>query len=154
MGKDHDIPVGRAGFGCGSLVAWALTITDLDPLQLGLLFERFLNRNASHADFDIDFCETRRGEVIRYVQQKYGATMSPRSSPSSDIKPAKANELFDLIDKFAGYGFNKSHAAAYALLAYQTAWLKAHHPHEFFAASMAYDIHQTDKLAIFADDMK
>ncbi|ATY31499.1 DNA polymerase III subunit alpha [Sphingomonas psychrotolerans] len=71
----------------------------------------------------------------------------------NDIKPAKANELFDLIDKFAGYGFNKSHAAAYALLAYQTAWLKTHHPHEFFAASMAYDIHQTDKLAIFADDM-
>lgn len=70
------------------------------------------------------------------------------------IKPAKANELFDLIDKFAGYGFNKSHAAAYALLAYQTAWLKTHHPHEFFAASMAYDIHQTDKLAIFADDMR
>lgn len=72
----------------------------------------------------------------------------------NDIPAAKANELFDLIDKFAGYGFNKSHAAAYALLAYQTAWLKAHHPHEFFAASMAYDIHQTDKLAVFADDMR
>ncbi|MDJ0277435.1 DNA polymerase III subunit alpha [Sphingomonas sp. 2R-10] len=70
------------------------------------------------------------------------------------IKEAKANELFDLIDKFAGYGFNKSHAAAYALLAYQTAWLKAHHPHEFFAASMAFDYAQTDKLAIFVDDMK
>jgi DNA polymerase-3 subunit alpha len=72
----------------------------------------------------------------------------------SDIKPAKANELFDLIDKFAGYGFNKSHAAAYALLAYQTAWLKAHYPAEFFAASMAYDIHLTDKLTIFVDDMR
>ncbi|MEP9402807.1 DNA polymerase III subunit alpha [Sphingomonas sp. VNH70] len=70
------------------------------------------------------------------------------------IPAAKANELFDLIDKFAGYGFNKSHAAAYALLAYQTAWLKAHHPHEFFAASMAFDYAQTDKLAIFVDDMK
>lgn len=70
------------------------------------------------------------------------------------ITPAQANELFDLIDKFAGYGFNKSHAAAYALLAYQTAWLKAHHPAEFFAASMSYDIHQTDKLAIFMDDMR
>jgi DNA polymerase-3 subunit alpha len=69
--------------------------------------------------------------------------------------PAKqANELFDLIDKFAGYGFNKSHAAAYALLAYQTAWLKAHYPHEFYAASMCFDIDQTDKLAIFTDDMK
>ena len=69
------------------------------------------------------------------------------------IAPGHANELFDLIDKFAGYGFNKSHAAAYALLAYQTGWLKAHHPHEFFAASMCFDMHQTDKLAIFMDDM-
>ena len=71
-----------------------------------------------------------------------------------EIGKAKANELFDLIDKFAGYGFNKSHAAAYALLAYQTAWLKAHHPHEFFAASMSFDIDQTDKLSIFVDDMR
>jgi len=70
------------------------------------------------------------------------------------IPKAKANELFDLIDKFAGYGFNKSHAAAYALIAYQTAWLKAHHPVEFYAASMCFDIHQTDKLAIFTDDMR
>ncbi|THD36666.1 MAG: DNA polymerase III subunit alpha [Sphingomonas sp.] len=73
---------------------------------------------------------------------------------TNQIDKAKANELFDLIDKFAGYGFNKSHAAAYALLAYQTAWLKAHHPHEFFAASMCYDLHLTDKLAIFVDDMR
>ncbi len=70
------------------------------------------------------------------------------------IPAAKANELFDLIDKFAGYGFNKSHAAAYALVAYQTAWLKAHHPVEFYAASMCFDMTQTDKLAIFADDMR
>jgi DNA polymerase-3 subunit alpha len=71
-----------------------------------------------------------------------------------DIKPAKANELFDLIDKFAGYGFNKSHAAAYALVAYHTAWLKAHHPAEFYAASMSYDLHQTDKLCLFVDDLR
>jgi DNA polymerase-3 subunit alpha len=70
------------------------------------------------------------------------------------IPKGKANELFDLIDKFAGYGFNKSHAAAYALIAYQTAWLKAHHPVQFYAASMCFDIHQTDKLAIFTDDMR
>jgi DNA polymerase III subunit alpha len=73
---------------------------------------------------------------------------------NNNIEPQKANELFDLIDKFAGYGFNKSHAAAYALLAYQTAWLKAHHPEEFFAASMCFDMHQTDKLGIFIDDMR
>ena len=73
---------------------------------------------------------------------------------ANDINPRQANVLFDLIDKFAGYGFNKSHAAAYALLAYQTAWLKTHYPHDFFAASMAFDLSNTDKLAIFADDMR
>lgn len=73
---------------------------------------------------------------------------------ANDITRAKANELFDLIDKFAGYGFNKSHAAAYALVAYHTAWLKAHHPVEFYAASMCFDMTQTDKLAIFVEDMR
>ncbi|WP_174296368.1 DNA polymerase III subunit alpha [Sphingomonas bacterium] len=70
------------------------------------------------------------------------------------IGTADANALFDLIDKFAGYGFNKSHAAAYALLAYQTAWLKAHHPHEFYAASMCFDMDQTDKLGLFVEDAR
>ena len=70
------------------------------------------------------------------------------------IPAAKANELFDLIDKFAGYGFNKSHAAGYALIAYHTAWLKAHHPAEFFAASMSFDIHQTEKLCLFVEDLR
>ncbi|OBX20853.1 DNA polymerase III subunit alpha [Erythrobacter sp. QSSC1-22B] len=72
----------------------------------------------------------------------------------SGIDARKANELFDLIDKFAGYGFNKSHAAAYALLAYQTAWMKAHYPEEFFAASMCFDMHQSEKLAVFVDDAR
>ncbi|MEA3042565.1 MAG: polymerase subunit alpha [Sphingomonadales bacterium] len=72
----------------------------------------------------------------------------------NDIPEGWANDLFDLIDKFAGYGFNRCHAAPYALLAYQTAWLKRHHPVEFYAASMCFDIHQTDKLAIFVDDMR
>ena len=71
-----------------------------------------------------------------------------------NITPAKASELFDLIDKFAGYGFNKSHAAAYALVAYHTAWLKAHRRPEFYAASMSYDIAQTDKLSLFVEDMR
>ena len=72
--KQNGIPVGPGrGSGAGSVVAWALTITDLDPLKLGLLFERFLNPSrVSMPDFDIDFCETRREEVIRYVQTKYG----------------------------------------------------------------------------------
>ncbi|WP_017665591.1 DNA polymerase III subunit alpha [Porphyrobacter sp. AAP82] len=72
----------------------------------------------------------------------------------SDIEAKRANELFDLIDKFAGYGFNKSHAAAYALLAYQTAWMKAHYPEEFYAASMCFDMHQSEKLNVFVDDAR
>jgi DNA polymerase-3 subunit alpha len=72
--KREGIPVGPGrGSGAGSVVAWALTITDLDPLRFGLLFERFLNpERVSMPDFDIDFCQDRRDEVIRYVQQKYG----------------------------------------------------------------------------------
>ena len=73
--KGSGIPVGPGrGSGAGSVVAWALTITDLDPLRFGLLFERFLNpERVSMPDFDIDFCQDRRDEVIRYVQNKYGA---------------------------------------------------------------------------------
>ncbi len=72
--KLQDIPVGPGrGSGAGSLVAYALTITDVDPLQFSLLFERFLNPDrVSMPDFDIDFCQDRREEVIRYVQAKYG----------------------------------------------------------------------------------
>ncbi len=72
--KARGIPVGPGrGSGAGSLVAWALTITDLDPLRYGLLFERFLNpERVSMPDFDIDFCMDRREEVITYVQGKYG----------------------------------------------------------------------------------
>ncbi len=73
--KANGIPVGPGrGSGAGSLVAWSLSITDLDPLRYGLLFERFLNpERVSMPDFDVDFCQERREEVIRYVQKKYGA---------------------------------------------------------------------------------
>jgi DNA polymerase-3 subunit alpha len=72
--KAQGIPVGPGrGSGAGSVAAWALTITDLDPLRWGLLFERFLNpERVSMPDFDIDFCQERRGEVIDYVKNKYG----------------------------------------------------------------------------------
>jgi len=68
------------------------------------------------------------------------------------VDKAKAEYIFDLVARFAGYGFNKSHAAAYALVAYQTAYLKAHHPCEFFAASMTYDMGNTDKLFVFKQE--
>ena len=72
--KKQGIPVGPGrGSGAGSLVSYALTITDLDPIRFGLLFERFLNpERVSMPDFDIDFCQERRDEVIRYVQERYG----------------------------------------------------------------------------------
>src|SRR6202035_2082716 len=72
--KSQRIPVGPGrGSGAGSLVAYALTITDLDPIRFGLIFERFLNpERISMPDFDVDFCQERRDEVIRYVQQRYG----------------------------------------------------------------------------------
>ncbi len=72
--KDHSVPVGPGrGSGAGSVVAWALKITDLDPLQFSLLFERFLNpERVSMPDFDIDFCQDKRELVIKYVQEKYG----------------------------------------------------------------------------------
>ncbi|PWB64512.1 MAG: DNA polymerase III subunit alpha [Bradyrhizobiaceae bacterium] len=72
--KGKGIPVGPGrGSGAGSLVAYALAITDLDPIRFGLLFERFLNpERVSMPDFDIDFCQDRRDEVIRYVQERYG----------------------------------------------------------------------------------
>ena len=75
--KENDIPVGPGrGSGAGSIIAWALKITDLDPIRFGLLFERFLNpERVSMPDFDIDFCQSRRDEVISYVQDKYGHDM-------------------------------------------------------------------------------
>ena len=64
----------------------------------------------------------------------------------------KADEIYDLMERFAGYGFNKSHAAAYALLAYQTAWLKAYYPAEFMAANLSLSMDDTDKIKILYDD--
>ena len=70
------------------------------------------------------------------------------------VDPGQAGSIFELVAKFAGYGFNKSHAAAYALISYQTAWLKANTPVEFFAASMSLDLSNTDKLAVFYQDAR
>jgi len=70
------------------------------------------------------------------------------------IDAKKAGEVFDLLEKFANYGFNKSHAAAYAVVSYQTAWLKANHPVEFMAGVMNCDIHLTDKLALYFQEAR
>ncbi len=101
-----------------------------------------------------DLLRRAMGKKVQAEMDAQRETFVKGCGEHNQIAPKAANELFDLIDKFAGYGFNKSHAAAYALLSYQTAWLKAHYPHEFFAASMSFDSHQTDKLSIFIDDMR
>ncbi len=72
-----------------------------------------------------------------------------KGAVANGVPDKKAGEVFDLLEKFANYGFNKSHAAAYAVVSYQTAWLKANHPVEFMAAVMNCDIHLTDKLAVY-----
>jgi len=70
----------------------------------------------------------------------------------NDISEEKADEVFDLMEKFAGYGFNKSHAAAYSLLAYHTAWIKVHYTAEFFCANMTVEMDDTDKLKVLFED--
>jgi DNA polymerase-3 subunit alpha len=101
-----------------------------------------------------DLLRRAMGKKIKAEMDAQRALFVEGCARVNNIAGAKANELFDLIDKFAGYGFNKSHAAAYALLAYHTAWLKAHYPHEFYAASMCFELGQTEKLAVFVEDMK
>ena len=73
---------------------------------------------------------------------------------SKGVPENKASDIFDQVNKFAGYGFNKSHAAAYALVAYQTAYMKANHPVEFMAASMTLDMNNTDKLGVFHEQLR
>ncbi len=103
---------------------------------------------------DADLLRRAMGKKVQAEMDKQRGRFVEGCKENSQIEAKQANELFDLIDKFAGYGFNKSHAAAYALLAYQTAWLKAHYPEEFFAASMCFDLHQSEKLNIFVDDAR
>ena len=70
------------------------------------------------------------------------------------VEEARSDSIFSQMEKFAGYGFNKSHAAAYALIAYQTAYLKAHYPVEFLSATMSLDINNTDKLGFFKEEAR
>ena len=103
---------------------------------------------------DADLLRRAMGKKNQAEMDKQRAVFVEGCKRVSGIDKKQADELFDLINKFAGYGFNKSHAAAYALLAYQTAWLKSHYPEEFYAASMCFDLHQSEKLSLFVDDAR
>ena len=88
------------------------------------------------------------------VMQEHREQFVQGCAEQNNISKRKANEIFDLLEKFAGYGFNKSHAAAYALVAYQTAYLKAHFPIEFLAANMTNDMADTAKLGVLTDEAR
>ncbi|MEI7668682.1 MAG: DNA polymerase III subunit alpha [Pseudomonadota bacterium] len=100
---------------------------------------------------EADLLRRAMGKKIRAEMEAQRNIFVSRSVENGVVE-AQAKAIFDLIAKFAEYGFNKSHAAAYALIAYQTAYMKAHFPVEFLAASMTYDIHNTDKIAIFREE--
>ena len=111
--KSQDIPVGPGrGSGAGSMVAYCLMITDLDPFQFGLLFERFLNpERVSMPDFDVDFCQNRREEVIQYVQKRYGTDKVSQISTFGEIKSKNAIKDAGRViihEKFGGYGFGET----------------------------------------------
>ena len=96
-----------------------------------------------------DLLRRAMGKKIKEEMDKERPKFIEGAKKTHDVPAKKAGEVFDLLEKFANYGFNKSHAAAYAVVSYQTAWLKANHPVEFMAAVMNCDIHLTDKLAIY-----
>jgi DNA polymerase III subunit alpha len=99
-----------------------------------------------------DLLRRAMGKKIKEEMDRQRATFVS-GAVARGVPEAKANQVFELVSKFAGYGFNKSHAAAYALIAYQTAYLKANHPLEFFAASMTLDLANSDKLNGFRQEL-
>jgi DNA polymerase-3 subunit alpha len=101
-----------------------------------------------------DLLRRAMGKKKMEEMQKQRETFVKGCAHVNHIPAAKANEIFDLLEKFAGYGFNKSHAAAYAIVAYQTAYLKANHPVEFLSANMTNDMNNTDKLSVLIEEAR
>ena len=100
-----------------------------------------------------DLLRRAMGKKIKAEMDAQREAFVEGAAKTNAVPRRQAEEIFEQIDKFAGYGFNKSHAAAYALIAYWTAWLKAHYPLQFMAASMTLDLGNTDKLAVFKQDL-
>ncbi len=108
--KDNDVPVGPGrGSGAGSLAAFCMRITDLDPIPYGLLFERFLNvERISMPDFDVDFCQERRGLVIEYVQEKYGHPKYPQVAQIITYGTMKARGVIRDAGRALGFSFQET----------------------------------------------
>lgn len=102
---------------------------------------------------EADFLRKAMGKKIKSEMDAQRARFV-KGALERDIDNAQANDIFDVLAKFAGYGFNKAHAAAYALISYQTAYLKCHYPVEFLAAAMQLDMGNTDKLSVFHQDAR
>lgn len=100
-----------------------------------------------------DLLRRAMGKKIKEEMDAQRTRFVEGAKQAHNVPERQASEIFDTIEKFAGYGFNKSHAAAYALIAYWTAWLKANHTLEFMAASMTLDLGNTDKLSVFKQDL-
>ena len=101
-----------------------------------------------------DLLRRAMGKKIKAEMDAQGATFISGCAEHSSIATRHARQIFDTMAAFAGYGFNKSHAAAYALVAYQTAWFKANHPVEFYAASMSFDMGNADRIASFRRELQ
>ena len=108
------------------------------------------------AGYDMGEADLLRRAMGKKIQAEMDAQRQRflEGAKANGVSAERANHVFDLVDKFAGYGFNKAHSAGYALIAYQTAYLKAHYPLEFLAASMTVDSGNTDKLSVFKLEAK
>ncbi len=100
-----------------------------------------------------DLLRRAMGKKIKSEMDAQRKIFTEGAAKHFNLSESKSNKIFDSIAKFAGYGFNKSHSAPYGLIAYQTAYMKANFPHEFMAATMTYDINNTDKLAFYKQEV-
>ncbi len=114
---------------------------------------KIANVLAGYSLGDADILRRAMGKKILEVMEKEREKFM-RGAKTNNVPLDKAEKIFDLMAKFAGYGFNKSHSAAYALISYQTAYLKAHYPAQFMAALLSCDVNNTDKVVLYINECK
>ena len=112
------------------------------------------NRLAGYSLGQSDLLRRAMGKKDKEKMAKERANFIEGCARTNKIPEKKANAIFDLLEKFAGYGFNKSHSAAYGMISYQTAYLKANYPVEFMAGLLSNEINNTDKISVFVGECK